>query len=307
MWHDLSERREAVRSRGYGRAVDLLRSLCDDLFDALDGLSGEVDAYRTILVGLASHSLTTLHAVADLVEVGHSAPAVGLHRTLFDLMIHARWLRQKPGERAQQYIRYDHLWRWYALAQLNEATPERDRSKLRDEAAEGIAKTAAYYGLVTTEEQRATCLEDPAPFADALRKKIFSGGKTGTWHGRTFAALVDDVKRDFPSDDPEKADGEDLERLYRMVYPMASNEVHPSPRSVGGRFEQGEGPTVNVDVGPDPRYSMAVASSSYTFVYSTFQVLDEAMNISLDEHLEKSRAIRDELQRNGWEPNFPIA
>lgn len=110
------------------------------------------------------------------------------------------------------------------------------------------------------------------------------------------------MKKDFPSNDPTKAGGEDLERLYRMVYPMASNEVHPSPRAVGGRFEPGEGPKVNVDVGPDPRHSMAVASSSYTFVYSTFQVLDEAMNIRLDEHLEKSRAIYDELQQKGWKP-----
>jgi hypothetical protein len=217
-------------------------------------------------------------------------------------MIHARWLRQEPVERSQQYIRYDHLWRWYALGQLDEATPEGDRQKLRSEASEGIAKTAAYYGLIGTEDERTACLENPSLFADALRKKVFSGGKTGTWHGRTFAALVDEVRKDFPSNDPEKADGEHLERLYRMVYPMASNEVHPSPRSVGGRFEQGDGPKVNVDVGPDPRYSMAVASSSYTFVYSTFQVLDEAMSIGLDEHLEKSRAIHEELQQKGWKP-----
>lgn len=292
----------AVRNRGYGLAVDLLRCLCDDLFDALNGLGGEVDAYKTILMGLASHSLTTLHAVADLVEVGHSAPAVGLHRTLFDLMIHARWLRLDPEERSQRYIRYDHLWRWYALGQLDEAIPEADRAKLRAEATQGIAKTAAYYGLIATDEERSACMKDPTPFAETLRKKIFSGGKTGTWHGRTFAALVEDVKKDFPSNDPQKADGEDLERLYRMVYPMASNEVHPSPRTVGGRFEQGEGPRVNVDVGPDPRYSMAVASSSYTFVYSTFQVLDEAMNIALDEHLGNSRAIYEELQQKGWRP-----
>ena len=302
MWHDLSERREAVRSRGYGRAVDLLRCLCDDLFEALNGLSGEVDAYKAVLVGLASHSLTTLHAVTDLVEVGHSTAAVGLHRTLFDLMIHARWLRQEPDERAQRYIRYDHLWRWYALGQLNEATPEHDRSRLRTEVIEGIAKTAAFYGLITTDEEEAACLENPDPFADALRRKVFWGGKAGTWHGKTFTDLVEDVKKDFPSSDPDKAGGEDLERLFRMVYPMASNEVHPSPRAVGGRFEMGEGSQVNVDVGPDPRYSMAVASSSYTFTYSTFQVLDEAMSISLEDRLAKSKAIYDELQARKWEP-----
>jgi hypothetical protein len=302
VWHDISERREAVRNRGYGRAVDLLRSLCDDLFDALNGLSGEVDAYKTVLIGLTSHSLTTLHAVADLVEVGHSAPAVALHRSLFELMIHARWLRQEPEDRSQRYIRYDHLWRWYALGQLDDSTPKRDRIKLRAEAAEGIAKTAVFYGIIGTDEERAACIEDPASFADALRRKMFRGGKIGTWHGRTIAELVEDVKKDYPSNDPKKGDGENLERLYRMVYPMASNEVHPSPRSVGGRFEQGVGPRVNVDVGPDPRYSMAVASSSYTFVYSTFQVLDEAMDIQLDERLERSSAIYDELQVGGWLP-----
>lgn len=161
----------------YGRAVDLLRSLCDDLFDTLNGLSGEVDAYKTVLVGLASHSLTTLHAVVDLVEVGHSAPAVGLHRTLFDLMIHARWLRQEPEARSQQYIRYDNLWRWYAWSQLDDATPERDRSTLRAEAAEGIAKTAAYYGLISTEEERSACIQESGSLGGRSKKENLLGGQ----------------------------------------------------------------------------------------------------------------------------------
>ena len=302
MHHDLSERQAAVRRLGYGRAVDLLRALCDGLFNTLNAVSGDVDAYRAVLVGLCSHTLTTLHAVTDLVEVGHSAPAVALHRSLFDLMIHARWLRQAPEERAQRFIRYDHLWRWYASSILDETTPEKDRSKLKKEAADGIAATCEYFGLITEDEERAACIADPAPFADTLRKKVFWGGRTGTWHGKTFSGLVEDVKKDFSSGDPNKPGGEDLDRLFRMVYPMASNEIHPSPRAVGGRFEwKDDSPKVNVDVGPDPSYSLAVASSSFTFSYSTFWVLDEAMGISLDDHLGEARAIYDELKGDGWQ------
>jgi hypothetical protein len=110
-------------------------------------LSPDLSKHEAITLGLCVRALTTFSAIVDMLELSLSLQALAIHRSLFDLMLQARWLNQDPEPRCHRYVDYDTLHRWYYLKYISR-WGEIEDPKLRSELAIRLAALCRKYGVI---------------------------------------------------------------------------------------------------------------------------------------------------------------
>ena len=301
------EREKYVRSQGHGEQIDLLRASCDYFSSALQRAlkdpipRADLTPYRGILIGMTAHSLMILQAVTDLLFIGHSASAAALHRTLFELFLQTRWLRQDPGPRSDLFLYFNHLWRWYAFKHTEGDIQDHNKEERRDEIARAIVRVARHYKVITSDEEEQECLKDPDLYASRL-KKVFPGAGPGKWHGKSVATLVDEVGKNFPKAGNFETGLDYLTYQYRVVYAVTSNLVHGAPYHIMerlfGDMDKGE---MTLDLRPDTKHTHAVVETSFRYVYWIFEVLNEELPFDLNDGLQpivdKLKALDESIEQ----------
>lgn len=283
---DLDSRRKGALVGPYSPVLGFMRHAGDEFLALLHdrNLSPDLTKHEGITLGLCVRSLTTFYAIVDMLELSLSLQALAIHRSLFDLMLQTRWIQQDPEPRCARYIDYDTLHRWYYLRYISRWGDIKDAA-LRTELVIKLAALCRRYGVIDEDVTDDAFAEDIDTLTNKLRNQEFRGGATGTWHGKSTADLVADVGQDFPAGNRFSNGVDYLEYLYRVVFGLSSAQLHPTPRVTGEVFiPTPEG--LKIQIGPDPKWTVQVASTAFPFMNWTFEVLDELVDLSMSSKLE---------------------
>lgn len=285
---NLRERLEVTRQLSTKAHVDFLRDSARALYSVIERVEvAGMTAYPAVAFGICVHFFNCLVAVVDLLALGQSKSALALHRTLFELMLHARWIKQDPEPRTMRYIHYaTTVYPWFASELHLKWGRGDDLTTRREELARKLVELSELYGVIQGDseqvtQQREACWEDPQQCAERLRDSAFRGSPTGTWHGQSVRHLVRDVGTDFPAGGGFEKGADYLNFLYDVFYALTSQQVHSAPQAVGEALTATES-GVTIDVGPDPADTEKVVSTSFAFARWTFEVLGEATDVDLD-------------------------
>lgn len=283
---DLETRRRGALQEGpYSEVLKFARRVGDEFFRLLyeRQIDPDLSKHEGITLGICVRALTTFYAIVDMLELSLSLQALAIHRSLFDLMLQCRWLQQDPS-RCDRYIDYDTLHRWYYLKYISRWGDIEDPD-FRSELVAKLAALCRKYGVIGQDVSDEDFEADADQLVNRLRKEHFWGGAAGTWHGKSTADLVGDVAKTFPASGKFDSGAEYLEYLYRVVFGLASAQMHPTPRVTGEVFF----PTkdgLKIQIGPDPQWTKQVVSTSFPFLNWTFEPLDELFDLGMTEKLE---------------------
>ncbi|MDQ4142362.1 MAG: DUF5677 domain-containing protein [Actinomycetota bacterium] len=262
--------------------VDFLRETSRTLYSIIEGVEVRgMTAYPAVILGICVHFFNSFVAVVDLLGLGQSKSALALHRSLFELMLHARWIKEDPDPRSRRYIDYaTTLYPWFASELHQKWGKGGDLSARREELAEKLVDLSERYGVIQgnpeqVAEKRIACLANPQRCAEHLRDAAFRGSPTGTWHGLSVRRLARDIGVDFPAGGGFERGADYIEFLYDVFYELTSQQVHGAPQAVGDALEATES-GVTIEMGPDPAETEKVVSTSFAFARWTFDVLGSA-------------------------------
>lgn len=268
--------------------VDILRDTTRTLYSVIEGVEvAGMTAYPAVIFGICVHFFNSFVAVVDLLGLGQSKSALALHRSLFELMLHARWIKQDPEPRSRRYIDYaTTLYPWFASELHLKWGRGGDLSARREELAKKLVEMSERYGVIQGDleqvaEKRSACSDNPQQCAEHLRDAAFRGSPTGTWHGLSVRRLVRDIGVDFPAGGGFERGADYAEFLYDVFYELTSQHVHGAPQAVGDALEATES-GVTIDMGPDPAETEKVVSTSFAFARWTFEILGSATDMDLD-------------------------
>lgn len=283
---DLETRRRGALAEGpHADILKFARRVGDQFFRLLHErqIDPDLSKHEGITLGLCVRALTTFYAIVDMLEMSLSLQALAIHRSLFDLMLQSRWLQQDPS-RCDRYIDYDTLHRWYYLVYISRWGDIEDEG-LRSELLVKLAELSRKYGAVGDDVTDEDFEADADRLINRLRNQHFSGGATGTWYGKPTADLVGDVGKAFPAGGKFDSGAEYLQYLYRVVFGLASAQLHPTPRVTGEVFfPTNDG--LRIQIGPDPHWTEQVVSTSFPFLHWTFEPLDELFDLQMAQKLE---------------------
>lgn len=283
---DLETRRQgALHKAPHADILKFARRVGDEFLRLLHDrqIDPNLSKHEGITLGLCVRALTTFYAIVDMLELSLSLQALAIHRSLFDLMLQSRWLQQDPS-RCDRYIDYDTLHRWYYLKYISQWGDIEDE-KLRSELLAKLAQLARKYGVIGADVTDEDFEADSDQLITRLRNQHFGGGATGTWYGKPTADLVSEVGNTFPAGGKLDSGAEHLEYLYRVVFGLASAQLHPTPRVTGEVFF----PTkdgLKIQIGPYPRWTKQVVSTSFPFLHWTFEPLDDLVDLQMAQKLE---------------------
>lgn len=284
---DLETRRRGALQEGpHSEILAFARRAGDEFFRLLHErqLHPDLSKQEAITLGLCVRGLTTFYSIVDMLELSLSLQALAIHRSLFDLMLQTRWLHQDPDTRCDRYIDYDTLHRWYYLKYISR-WEEIDDPELRSDLITRLAQLCRKYGVIADDVGDEAFEADADRLTNRLRNDHFFGGATGTWYGKSTADLVTEVGETFPSGGRFDSGVDYLEYLYRVVFGLASAQMHPTPRVTGEVFL----PTkdgLKIQIGPNPRWTTQVVSTSFPFLHWTFEPLDELVDLEMARKLE---------------------
>ena len=283
---DLDSRRRGALNEGpHAEILKFARRVGDEFFKLLHDrdLDPGLSKQEGITLGLCVRALTTFYAIVDMLELSLSLQALAIHRSLFDLMLQARWLHQ-DAKRCDRYIDYDTLHRWYYLKYISR-WGDIDDKKLRSELITKLEALCRKYGVIGAEVSTAAFEAEVDTLTTRLRNDHFYGGATGTWYGMSTAALVTEVGKTFPKGGNFETGADYLEYLYRVVFGLASAQMHPTPRVTGEVFRVTKD-GLQIQIGPDPHWTTQVVSTSFPFLHWTFETLDELVGLQMAQKLE---------------------
>ncbi len=226
---DLRERLDICNRLSTREHVAFLSDTAKALYSLIEKVEvGGMTAYPAVVFGICVHFFNSLIGVVDLLSLGQSKSALGLHRGLFELMLHARWIAQDPEPRSRRYIHYaTTLYLWFASDLHQKWGRGGDLTARRKELAPKLVELSEHYEVIhgTPEEiaeQREACLENPQRCAERLRDAVFSGTPTGTWHEKSVRRLVRDVGASFPAGGGFEKGADYLEFLYEVFYELTT-------------------------------------------------------------------------------------
>lgn len=281
----LDVRRSGVLNGEDGDAVRFLRYSADELLACLMDreLPSPDEKVEAILLALSARAISTLYAVVDSLEIALSREAMMIHRSLFETMLQAWWLRQDPEPRAERYIRYDHLYRWYQMKYLGRWADVGDGA-LDAEIEKNLVTTGKHFGVIV-DDWTPEAPDDVEHVANDLKRSVFKGPGPGTWFGKPVYQLVEDIGDDFHAGDRFEGGADYLEYLYRMVYGAASAEIHPSPRAVGQAIQGDATTAMKIEIGPNPAWTRPVCSTAFPFAMWALEPLDSFAELGLEERM----------------------